>query len=115
MPTLYTNYNVFGLFGIFLMDFEKRKKLMGTKAKREKLIKASGIQFSDSFISQLADAGFAPVQPYNCRRLPPLLACWCCETAVTDWCEADTPEEVHRLLSPRCPSLHDTRSKCFIF
>lgn len=112
MPNVFTDYDVFGLYGIFLMDHKAKKKIMGTVGKRVKLMEATNTNFSSKFLEELAEAGFTTVKRYAHSKHHPLLACWVCEIPVTDWKETDDPKSIHRLLSPFCPLVQDDKKKC---
>lgn len=103
MARIHDDYDVFGLYGIFLMNNKERKRIMGTIAKRELLLQQSRFPLDPDFARRLAVAGFAPVQPYNCQRTGPLVACWRCQLPITDWdTETDDPIRVHQDFAPNC-------------
>lgn len=115
MVCSFTDYNVFGWFGVFLLPYETRKKQMGTTRKRLHLIRSEHLPFSDGYAKYLAANGLAPcLQQRGLLSRRSVLACWECEEAFTDISEGDDVCSIHQRLSPRCKTAQQiTQTRSF--
>ena len=101
MARIFEDYDVYGRYGIFLMDFVERKKKMGTTKKRIQLLQESGITFAPDFVQKLAKAGFVPVMSC-CNEEQAVLACWHCELPAVNMQESDEPYVIHKRIDDNC-------------
>ena len=103
MVCSFTDYDVYGWYGIFLLPFKTRQRQLGTSKKRFDLISREKLPYSKSYAKYLAKNGLAPcLQQRGLLSRRSVLACWECEEAFTDINEGDNVSALHRQLSPRC-------------
>ena len=105
MVQSFTDFDVFGWFGIFLLPYDIRKQQLGSRRKRLRLILQEKPDFSQEYAKYLAALGLAPcLTKRGGLSSRQVYACWRCEAAFTDISEGDDVAVLHKQVSPRCKS-----------